>query len=568
MNLRFRSGWLIWLAHSWPLGLAALELVFLAFVVLPGEKHAHSHAFQIAFPAGAESDVFRELSRRFCEGERITCRLVELDYDNLYKRELDELLGGAQNSAQHDTDDVITVDDPWLPRFIATGNLVPLSIEASSSGDVGKTPTPSDIDVHRSRNEFPSILLSIICASSRGMPDTPDPQDIGDCAQVNAVPVLGNVQLLEVNPRLFSQPPAGQAPCTKKEYCSWEDLINAGGSKSSVGARMVLRGGGRNPYLTDFMPILKQEDPLSLSWKLSVQKPAFTPASIPAFEKFMKIVRQAPESYSSISDTDSQALILNSDAAYAVTWSNTVLRAQQEFLGLSAANELHFDEIIKTAVPGGHGELGVWLLAIPKTGSRRELANRFLAWIMRRKEPDDKPEDVPLLFAAIKQGNPPTVNDAYDQLMSYYADSGNENGAAGTLSTIKGALASGFARPREENWDCMRHEISDALKELAESAEVRTPGTKVVDHALAADTAKQLALFIACIQMAQENTVRNSNESGKSRVCDADGLGEMSQIALSCRQDKSGTIRELSRRIQNDRTYDQWRPWVDTTPAP
>lgn len=566
MNTRFNLRGVTWLAHWWAPVLAAVELVFLGFVVLPGEKKAHNHVFQFAFPAGAESDVFRELSSRFCEEEKITCRLVERDYDALYKRELDELVGGAPSSTEHDTDDVIAVDDPWLPRFTATGNLVPLSIEPPPNGAGGPAPTAAAVDVHRSNKDFPPVLLSMICASSHGRSETPDAQDAGACSQVNAVPVLGNVQLLEVNPKLIS--PAASGPVVCANSCKWDDLLNAAEAKSSANARMVLRGGSRNPYLTDFMPILKQVDPQSLSWKLSIQKPAFTPESIPAFEEFMKIIRQAPESYSSFNDTDGQAVIFNSDAAYAVTWSNTVLRAQREFQGLSVANELRFDEIVKTPVPGGQGELGVWLLAIPKTGSRQEMGKRFLAWILRRPNPGEKPEDVPLLFAAIKEGNPPPVIDAYGQLISFYGEDGNEQGPAGTLSTIQRALVSGFARPREENWECMRHEISDALKELAEKAEVTAPGTKTDDHALAEGKAKQLSLFIACIQIAQENSDRNSKGSQTSRVCDSESTGEMSQIAWRCRQDKSATLLELSSRMHNDRTYDQWRQWVPETTRP
>ncbi len=502
---------------------------------------SHKHVFRMAFPAGPEADIFRDLGHTFCKQRGISCRFVVLDYYELYRRELLELKG--LNGGDNDADDVIAVDDPWLPRFKATGKLVKLGrsdIKADPADFIGQT-------------------LRIACIDL-------------SCDGILAVPILGNAQLLGVNLDLRKKT-QGQPICdpnTKAGPCEWKNIINGDGIVKSK-TNIVLRGGSRNPFLTDFAPLLKREDPNSLPDYLSIQRPAFTPKAIGAFVKFMAMARQAPESYGSMADFDGLALMFNNVAGYGVTWSNTSMRSVLDLRDIPGAGEVagvsHVQHIKYRMLPGNAAELGVWLLALPDTRDpyRIGVARDFLAWVTATPTKGAKPKDNPLLGAAINDGNPPTMK-------AIYANDSFQKNFPDLYGPIKDALEARVScDQRNENWDCMRQEISEQLKGLSLQAtaspqEPPGPHRDAEDREHAATTAKQLNLFVGCIQLEQENITRQEekrNHPATDWACDPYETEEVQGAVQICRDDLKPTEDTLRLRLKNDAdSYQNWKDWI------
>jgi len=458
---------------------------------------ARQKLFSFAFPSGSEADVFRYLGQNYCREQNIACRFVELDYETLFRHELRELMSSSGNCAA-DPDDIIAIDDPWLPRLMATDCLYPLA----DGSDIRAT-------------DFVGRALGVAQFS--------DGPNKGDYA---AAPILGNVQLLAVNrDRLISSESAQVCKGT-----TWRELIHGGKHGwPPHSAGIVLRGASRNPFLTDFMPLLRQVDERSLPETLSTS-PAFTPDALAAFREFEYIIQNAPDSYASLSDFDSQALVFKNVAAFAVTWSNTAMLSRLDFAGIPGAGEKdgspHVDHIEHCRMPGDDAEIGEWLVAIPKAGDKRR-AMAFIKWLTSVRTPERTNEGAeshsnadqpPMLQAALLKGNPPTLE-------SIYRDKDFQDAFPLLGDEIRTALSRGFYRPRDPNWDCMRNKISDSLDALA-SEEVnllRRRDTKTIPNPY--KYVRQLNLFIACIQQKQKAAYTK-----RAYVCDPSGDSDPADV--------------------------------------
>src|SRR5215472_8941181 len=67
----------------------------------------------IAVRQGVESVALKKVAERFSREQRVPVKIQEFSYEDLFKREQEEVSRGRESAF-----DVILVDDPWMPALM------------------------------------------------------------------------------------------------------------------------------------------------------------------------------------------------------------------------------------------------------------------------------------------------------------------------------------------------------------------------------------------------------------------------------------------------------------------
>ncbi len=313
----------------------------------------------IAVNAGVEGDALKAAAADYERRFGVRTQIVELPYANLFEKQLVDLLNrtGAY--------DVLMLDDPWMPRYAATGEMTPLEPLFAQ-----KAPTGPDDD-----------FLAPCLAVCR------DPYGNGN---LYALPYVGNSQLFFYRQDLFEKYGLA-APKT------WADVGRAArairrGERNVYG--YVMRAAQGNAVVADFMPLL---------WAfggdiLDAQgNPALdSPEAIAALEFMLELGRLSPPGYASFNADEVAAHLLQGTAAMSINWPAWI-PAVDDPSKSRVVGKIGF-----SAIPGqqraGVAAIGNWLLAIPRGSRHVERAFDFILWAT-------SPEQMRI---SAERGNPPT----------------------------------------------------------------------------------------------------------------------------------------------------------------
>jgi len=348
----------------WPGWLPKTDLVFLLLtlaVLLLGACQPSPPVPQltIAVNAGVEGDALKAAAADYEQRFGVRVQIVELPYANLFEKQLVDLLNrtGAY--------DVLMLDDPWMPRYAATGELTPLEPLYAQ-----KAPTGPDSD-------FLAPCLAV-CRHPYGN------------GNLYALPYVGNSQLFFYRQDLFEKYGLA-APKT------WAEVGRAArailrGERKVYG--YVMRAAQGNAVVADFMPLLwafggdildAQGNPVLNS-----------PEAIAALQFMLELGQVSPPGYASFNADEVAAHLLQGTAAMSINWPAWI-PAVDDPSKSRVVGKIGF-----SAIPGGKragvAAIGNWLLAIPRGSRRVELAFDFILWATSSEQ----------MRISAERGNPPT----------------------------------------------------------------------------------------------------------------------------------------------------------------
>jgi multiple sugar transport system substrate-binding protein len=365
------------------LALAATGALFSLYTALRPEK-----MLTIAVRQGVESVALKKVAERFSREHGVTVKIEEVPQDELFAQEAE------QRTEPQSAFDVVMVDDPWMPGLL----IDPTDSDGSDAGKYRlkklKAETYAQDD---GLNDFMKSALSVARYCEKD----------DSCNDYYGVPFVGNSQLFCYN--------ANDVQDTASLH-SWDKVRetseNLQGKTKGLG--YVTRIGRNNSIVTDFMPILwfYDDDGFPDRFKAGVDPfgKGKEKESAMAFQTMVELVRKQKAGGISVDDFDVAAYLATGHASMGIVWSawamslmniqstEKVQDAQNIFQDQQNAQDHHKRPTLKCAdMPGGKPELGVWMLAIPKTAAMPDEAEEFIKYATSREQ----------LLIAAAQGNPP-----------------------------------------------------------------------------------------------------------------------------------------------------------------
>lgn len=302
--------------------------------------------------------------------------------------------------------DVIMLDDPWAPEFMANGWLAEI-------GTLDEDFVKPARDV--SRHPFAE-------------------------GPAYAVPFVGNVEMFAWNRAVFEKYGLSQPQ-------SWTEVLAAARTVSEAGdgiAGAVFRGKKANPIVTGFLPIFWAHgaEILDAEGKAAVD----SPAALEALNLWLELASYTPEGVVNYDATELRDALMQGKAAMAIevwpAWvpsldDATVSKVVGEVEMMAAPGQ----------VEGPAPMLGSWLVAIPAASERQETARAFIEFLT-------SPEMQKRL--ALEVGTPPTR-------ASVYADP-EVVAAYRWYPAQAAALMKAQPRPRTEKWGQIETILGDYLQ--------------------------------------------------------------------------------------------------------
>jgi len=263
--------------------------------------------------------------------------------------------------------DVIMIDDPWAPEFMARGWLADLD---ALGGGVDEDHVAPARDVSRH-------------------PYAEGPH--------YAVPFVGNVMLFAYNEAMFEK--HGLPAPT-----SWTEVLEAARTIDAAEPEVtgaVFRGRKANPIVTGFLPILWSHggEIVDAEGRAALD----SEASVTALEFFLQLAEFAPEGVVNYNATEVRDALMQGATAMSIeVWPGWV-----PSLDDPAVSQVVGDVTITVApgeVEGPAPMLGAWLVAIPETSENKELARRFIDFLTSAEMQKR---------LALEVGTPPTRESVY-----------------------------------------------------------------------------------------------------------------------------------------------------------
>jgi multiple sugar transport system substrate-binding protein len=308
----------------------------------------------IAVNAGVEGTALKAAAQEWGAAHGVHIEVVELPYANLFEKEQLDL------SSQTGAYDVIMLDDPWFP---------------SMASDLAKLPREPDSD-------FVASCLNV-CRN---------PYQTGDYF---ALPYVGNAQLFFYRQDLFEKYKLGPPQ-------TWDDVLVAA-KKIGAGEKMfgyVMRAAPGNAVVADFMPLLWAfgGDVIDGTGKVVCN----SPASVAALRFMLELGKYSPPGYAGFNADEVSAHLLQGDAAMSINWPAWI-SAMDDPAKSKVVGKIEFSPMPSERNPGV-GELGAWLVAVPKGSKHSSDAFDFIYWAT---EPAQMKE-------AALRGNPPTRRSIFE----------------------------------------------------------------------------------------------------------------------------------------------------------
>ena len=306
--------------------------------------------------------------------------------------------------------DVIMLDDPWAPEFMAKGWLADLD---QLGGGVDEDFVKPARDVSR----YP----------------------VGSGPHY-AVPFVGNVELFAYNKAMFDKHGLSRP-------ASWTDVVAAARTISEAEegvSGVVFRGKKANPIVTGFLPILWAHGAriVDADGKAGLD----SPAAVEALNVYLELAKFAPKGVVTYNSSEVRDAIQSGATAMAIeVWPSWVPSMDDP----NASKVVGQIEIMAAPgqIEGPKPMLGSWLVAIPAASERPDTARDFIDFLTA---PDMQKR------LALEVGTPPTRASVYadPEVISAYR----------WYPAQVAALQEAQPRPRTSAWSKIEAIMGDYLQ--------------------------------------------------------------------------------------------------------
>jgi multiple sugar transport system substrate-binding protein len=339
--------------------LGALGLVLIGCPTEPSGDSADREVVSVFVNSGVEGDGLKAAAKRYEAKTGVKIRISEFPYNNLYSKALLSL------SSSTSPFDVVMLDDPWFPKFVATGALEELTPYYAKRNEVGPDP------------DFVSTSLSL-CR---------DPYGVG---ALYALPLVGNCQLFFYRKDLLDHHDL-PVPLTWSQVDSASvDLMRQ--EKDLHG--YVIRGEKGNPIVANFMPIF---------WAYGAKVfdggavAVDSPEALEALKFFLRLKKVSPPGVENLNADQVASHQLQGRVAMAINWPAWIDTfndpAQSKVVG-----KMGYAPMPAATHPGA-SMIGNWLVAVPKNAPNKDAAFEFITWLTSKEQQR---------INALEVGNPPT----------------------------------------------------------------------------------------------------------------------------------------------------------------
>ena len=306
--------------------------------------------------------------------------------------------------------DVIMLDDPWAPEFMANGWLANLD-------EVGGGVDEDFVGPARDVSRYP----------------------VGS-GPYYAVPFVGNVELFAYNRTLFEK-----HGLSKPE--SWTDVLNAAMTVSEAEdgiSGVVFRGKKANPIVTGFLPILWSHGARIID---ADGNPTLdSENAVSALNLYLELAKYAPKGVETYNSSEVRDALQQGVTAMSIEVWPSWVPSMDDPEKSKVPGEI---EIIAAPgqVEGPAPMLGAWLVAIPATSERPELARDFIDFLTSAEMQKR---------LALEVGTPPTRASVYgdEDVVSAYR----------WYPAQYAALQEAQPRPRTPEWSRIEAVLGDFLQ--------------------------------------------------------------------------------------------------------
>jgi multiple sugar transport system substrate-binding protein len=304
-----------------------------------------SGSLTIAAVQGSEDAPLKAIAPRYQQQYGVQVNIVEFPYDQLYEK----LVTTFQ--ANTPTYDLIMMDDPWMPKFGTNDWLQPLE------GNYGFTRDP----------DIPGVVYDV---GTWPPPRGPvPPTEKSKAPHLLGITIVGNVEMFMYRKDM------GEAPKT------WDDVLaNAQKNNKSGFAGYVIRGKATNPVVADFLPILWSfgGDVFDDNWKEQVD----SPASITAAKFLVEQLKAAAEpGAENVDAADRDRLIAINQGYQSTVWPAEVTDVVENPQVSQVVGKIGYIPIPAGRSGKGFGNMGNWLLGVPKATQNGQAAADFIKWL-------------------------------------------------------------------------------------------------------------------------------------------------------------------------------------------
>lgn len=299
----------------------------------------------IAGVSGVETAGLKFVLPLWEEKTGIKTTLLEYPYDSLYEKLV------ATFQANVSTYDVAMIDDPWMPRFGASGWFVPLDVEFNHRKD-------------------PDIFPVVYDLGSWPPPYGPvPPGEEKKETHLYGISVLGNIEIFMYRKDLVSEPR------------SWDDVLKYAKEVYDIDKPLygfVMRGRKGDPVVTQFYPILRSYGGRIFDddWKVVLNKEN----SVAALKMLLNLKDYAPPGAAAYDAAERSREVAAGRGAMATIWPAEITDIIENRDVSKVVGKMGYT-LIPAGPEGKRGPLmGNWLLAIPITSTNKYWAYEFIKW--------------------------------------------------------------------------------------------------------------------------------------------------------------------------------------------
>lgn len=363
----------------------------------------------IAGRDGAYGDAMALAAAAYSEqNPNVEFELLELSGSALFEQTVVDLRSGAGSY------DIILIDDPNAPQYMAAGWLADLDEMYSARG------MSLDTDFIE-----PAVGVGRYPANS---------------GTLYALPHIGNVELFAYRTDLFERHDLS-APDT------WDQVLAAAEALSENEEEVtpvLFRGSKGNPIVTGFLPILWAfgGDVLDEDGNVILD----SPESLAALEFFLDLSEYAPEGVANYQSAQVRDALYNGSGAIAIEvwpgWIADINNPEESAVVGDMEIRAHPGQ-----VRGSSPMIGIWLAAIPESSENKDAAFDFLTFLTS----EEMQERI-----AMETGVPPTrvsVHQIAALQEKYFWYPAQLDG-----------LQNGVARPRTNQWAEIEAALGDYLQ--------------------------------------------------------------------------------------------------------
>ena len=294
---------------------------------------------------GSEGAPLKAIAPRYQQQYGVQVNIVEFPYDQLYEK----LVTTFQ--ANTPAYDLVMLDDPWMPKFGSSDWLQALD------SDYGFTRDP----------DIPGAVYDIgTWPPPRG---AVPPTEQGKPAHLYGITIVDNLTMFMYRKDM------GDAPRT------WDDVLaNAQKNNRPGFAGYVIRGKATNPIVADFLPMLWSfgGDVFDNNWNEQLDSPASINAAKFLVEQLKPVAQPGPEN---VDAADRGRLIAINQGYQSTVWPAEVTNVVENPQVSQVVGKMGYIPIPAGPSGKGYGNMGNWLLGVPKATQNGQAAADFIKWL-------------------------------------------------------------------------------------------------------------------------------------------------------------------------------------------